>query len=198
MDQKHLRDILRRIHRVVPRKIYVTKLDAGLFGMQHRERYFFTTFPVDVPKAKPGVTWNSVLDPIGTRFEVISDQALRVYNMLIKKSRSNGTTLRAVRTGKTWKFIRVKSPYKSRWEFASQWHCTLKSRARTITRSNRSLLILEYRKGLVIRWLTVHELERLFGFPKGYVGKMSKSRALDLLGNSIDVNCSRHVVKFIK
>lgn len=195
MYKEHLEEILKWLRRVIPKKIYVTKLDSAAFGMQHRERYFFTTFPVKEPKPRNDITWESVLDPIGTKFEKLSDKAVYGMNILVKPYKpASGTTLHARKQKNgIWELVRIPSQYKSRWEFG-QWHSTKMKRSRTITSMWKSMILCDYRRGLTIRWLTVAEMERLFGFPKGYVGNISKYQALDLLGNSIDVNCSRHVL----
>jgi DNA-cytosine methyltransferase len=198
MQKEHLREILRWLKRCIPKKIYVTQLNAASFGMQHRKRYFFTTFPVHPPTIRKNITWKDVLDPIGTKFQPMSDKAILGHNILVKSKPSNGTTMIAKKKKNgTWEMIRIKSPYHSRWAY-NQWHSTKMERSRAITATYRSLVLLDYRKGLVIRFLTVHELERLFGFPKGYLGNISRHKAVDLMGNTIDANCARHVVKYLE
>lgn len=197
MSETHLSEIMNILQKVMPKKIYVTELTAACFGMQSRKRLFFTSFPVESPKKCKRTGWDSVLEPVGTSFERLSDKAVLECNTLVKTSpSSSGTAIFARKQKGEWALVKEPSQFKSRWTFAPQWSDTLSEKSRSITASARSLVIVDRRKGTLIRYFTVNELERLFGFPKGWVASSSKYIAVDLLGNSIDVRCAKYVMQF--
>lgn len=190
--------ITKMIQRATKRKVYVTELNAADFGLQQRRRLFWTTFPIK--SYTPNTTsWTTCLIPFRQAKELaLPKENVLTYLNSTNTNRSKSTTLKAVPSKHKglWNLRPVPSTSVSRLEYGFI-HDTNRLKSRPILRNMENIKVLDKRnkKGVLIRRLHVVEIERLFGFPDGYVGHISLSRALRLLGNSVHVEVIRHIVK---
>lgn len=197
MGRLYLRQVIELLESVVPKRLFVKKLNASDISMQKRNRYFFSTFEIgDLTRTKP--TWDSILEPIEYPFELWRDETIIGMNKIVKQASCVSTVFVRKDADGDWLLESKPGENPSHWCYIYHHHDTAKTRAETVCGQWRSRMIVDRRSGkLKIRKLTSRELHRLFSFPETHLEGFSHTRTTTLLGNSMHVGVMRHVFKHL-
>ena len=205
---KHLRRAVGGSH------VWCTRFDASLVSMQARVRNFWTTFPVALPTIpNPRITWKSVLEPMSIARKQHHMPESRVQRENKFDQARYGTPAKML-TKPTNQLGVYKSTATATATISLAWRATTISdticpRSKTIIKGQGfGNMYLRDRRFLPkdcfrIRTFSVHELERLFGFPDGYCNYGTDEKPISipiytakaLLGNSVVTQCVEHVVR---
>lgn len=203
-NKTHITDVIKEEYP----DIHITTLNGSEFGVQHRNRLFWTDFPINKQNIKCIQTWDDVLDPVGIN-PAISENYLNCLNKKIRTKTNNYTHIEVVKNlDYTYSFIT--DTYKTAGT-RTRWQMSFHSdtggtgpggtnlpytypigKSRPITGSFGNHNVLIDRRGLgnnqfAVRMFSFSEIEKLFGFEEGYTQVLanSKSKRKDVLGNSV-------------
>ena len=182
------------------RELFLTTLNGQQFGVQKRRRLYWTTFPITgCDNIKCEQTWDDVLQPLSeVRSNVISQGYITKGNKLYDKENST-EVVRLYHSSKSGEYQLRTEPmtgYYTIWQrgFHSD---TDKPKSTPVIRGlqfENILIDRRVKRGVLPRFITGIEAERLFFIPDGWVSDLcSKSRTLKLLGNTVIVR----VIEFI-
>lgn len=199
---------------------HTTVVDASRFGVQHRRRVFWTSFPIkeELPKegSKSVQQWSEVLEPVkAVKMLGISQSMIDCLNKPFndKKSKEGAILATDKKTGKH-KFIKIENHH-SKWgkgmisdTTPTGKECTFtypvgKSRPITGTTGGTNNLVIDRRcsrsKGDFVRYFSPLECERLFHMPDGYtLPAQYRTTRISLLGNSVVVAVVEYVLRNLK
>lgn len=186
--------------------IYVSKIDAGRFGVQTRKRIYWTTFELSLP-IKRIQTWDDVLAPLNKTKPISSNYVDCLNRVIPCKTKTKN---RVFYNGKDFEVIEHNDFSRSRWQCSFHSDTTDKKvstysypvgNCRPITASFGNHNVLVDRRGakpFIVRQFEIEEIEKLFGFPEGYVCLPSRSKAIDCLGNTVVVFVIEYILRHIK
>lgn len=215
-QRKVIHDVLSKL---TP-QCHATVIDASSFGVQHRRRVFWTSFPLkEVPPEEdsPDIQqWSDVLEPTKTtKLLGISQNMIDCLNKPFNDKRITRGTILTMdeKTGKH-EFVQVQGHH-SKWEKGmisdtsrTGKECTFtypvgKSRPITGVTGGTNNLVIDRRcsrsKGDFVRHLSPLECERLFHMPDGYtLPARYRTTRVGLLGNSVVVAVVEYVLRHLK
>jgi DNA-cytosine methyltransferase len=216
MSKKNRVLIRKLINEKLNSDTHETMLNASSFGVQSRNRVFWTNFPISNPQVNDmKQTWENVLEKVGT-IQPISDKYLACLNRSIKSSYKQKTLVNVNQDSTGYKIVILDNKEdlgRSRWQ--SSFHSDTaneeiqlpysypigKSRVVTASFGNHNILLdrREQPEGYFIpRLFSILEIERLFGFDDNWTTSLSSSSARkDCLGNSVVVPVIEHIINHL-
>lgn len=194
-------------------KVYLTKLDGKEFGVQCRNRLYWTTFPIQSIKSL-GQTWKDVLID-SADLPSISEKYIACMNRTIPCKIVYKDVVYF--DGKEFEILPHNKLSRSRWQCSfhsdtadSSQECIIPSypigKCRPITGSfgNHNVLVDRRYGSIKVRLFELVEIERLFGFPDGYTKILStssrenRSKRIDCLGNSVIVPVIKYILSHLQ
>jgi DNA (cytosine-5)-methyltransferase 1 len=179
------------------------EINGATFGLQRRNRIFWTNFVIPEPGVCRHQTWKDILLP-EKYVQYVSETHIQMLNKIYKSTSPQSESYIAkpsqlpgwyhfVHTGRTGE--------KSRWQMGLSNHSdTNLDYARTITRARNFILIRKRNQPSLFKMRKLHaiELERLFYLPDGYVSDyVSQTQSENLLGNAIITQVIEYLLDFI-
>lgn len=205
MTKKNKKLITELIQEEYP-NIYLTALNGSEFGVQCRNRIFWTDFEIDKSEIICEQKMADILDPIGLN-PSISEKYVQCVNKVLSASHERKTLVKAEKdeNGSGYYFVveKIKDKKRTRWQMG--FHSDTGNEGeipysypvgkfRPVTSGLGINSILVDRRGypngnFQVRMISFNEMERLFGFPDGYTKLVShsKQKRHDVLGNSVIV-----------
>jgi DNA-cytosine methyltransferase len=204
MTKKNKRLITELIQEEYP-DIYLTVLNGSEFGVQTRNRIFWTDFEIDKSGIKCEQKMADVLDPIGSN-PSISRKNAQLINKVISASHKRKTLVKAkVAEDREDEYCfvveKIEDRRRTRWQMGVHSdtgnddeipYSYPAGKVRTITTSGNHNILID-RRGhshgrFTPRMFSFQEVERLFGFTDGYTSMIKfKTKRRDVLGNSVIV-----------
>jgi DNA (cytosine-5)-methyltransferase 1 len=188
--------------------VVMNALDASMFGVQTRKRLYWTSFYVGLP-IECKQTWNDILDPFETVQNLkLSQRYIDCMNRLIPSPSIQPT--RVFFDGKEFQTLSHNESSRSRWqccfhsdtsnvEIPHYSYPIGKSRPITASFGNHNVLVDRRGNGpLLIRLWSLHEIERAFALPVGWVSSpelgLTRRQAIECLGNCVVVTVIQYIL----
>lgn len=189
------------------------ELNGITFGVQRRNRIFWTNFKVPKPQYNYQLqTWRDILLSNTKKVSFVSDSHINNFNKIYKVNTKRESYIakkisipiedRRGKTDSVWyKFVSTKrTGEKSRWQLGTNHSDNSNEYSLPITRA-RNFIIIRKRDNpelFKIRKLYSVELERLFFLPDGYVSAyVSQTQSENLLGNGIITKVIEYILNYL-
>lgn len=194
--------------------INMTTLDSKHFGVQCRNRIFWTNFNINKNNINCTQTWDDVLDEVGKNPD-ISTNYLNCLNKSIDTKKPIKKFVSVLKKGTNYVFNvnTIDDTYKSRWQMSFHSDtCTSNhqppytypiGKCRPITASfgNHNVLVdrrCQDDNEFIVRMFSMTEIERLFGFEENYTILLPKSSRREVLGNSVVISVIEYIFNELK
>lgn len=176
----------------------VYNINANQFGVQSRNRLYWTNFEVDTSQITQQQTWEDVLDKLDIT-EYSYDPRDKISGYMNKNIYPTKSTpyriLKEIKHPLYQIEIVEGQTGEARWESR---HSRTFEKCAPIIRRFEPLIDTRYSNHLLLRRWTINEMERLFYIPEGWVGKLcSPTRSCMLLGNTVVIKVIEFLLKFI-
>jgi site-specific DNA-cytosine methylase len=194
-------DIVRKLKEVTGQNVYHKIVQACFFTGTSRKRSIFTSFPLKITIPDISKRFEFALDPFSEVEEgFLEEVPENIHYWAPKTVEDKGRPLpRNYLNPFEYKtalneFMNAEKRT-DRWSFVSD---TNKKCSATILRKSGTYppgLIIDRRGGQpLVRYMTINEGERLMGFPVGWTGSHSKTKAFQCLGDAVVVDVIKYVM----
>jgi len=194
--------IAAELQKTVSKQVYVIKVNGINFTGTSRNRVFFATFPKKIEIPTIAKRFEFELEPYAdlrygfSQSKNATDESISLY--IQERLKEKGITkfdLNPYEYRKHLVDFMTKEERTNRWSFPSD---TNMNKSRAFTKKLGTYpngLIIDRRGGdPLVRYMTIHEGERLMGFPEGWNKAVGPTVGLNLLGDAVVVPVIQYIM----